>query len=52
MKKKLIIIGALVAVVAVALVGFNRYRALEKENIQSIFGPHSLVMTVPIWIRL
>lgn len=32
MKKKLIIIGALVAVVAVALVGFNRYRALEKEK--------------------
>lgn len=32
MKKKLIIIGALVAVVAVALIGFNRYQAAEKEK--------------------
>ena len=37
MKKKLIIIGALVAVVAVALVGFNRYRASEKEKIYNQF---------------
>ena len=32
MKKKLIIIGALVAVVAIAFAGFKRYQSSEKEK--------------------
>lgn len=51
MKKKLIIIGALVAVVAVALIGFNRYQAAEKKNTRLIFGHPLLVMMALIWIR-
>ena len=34
MKKKLIIIGALVAVVAIAFAGFKRYQSSEKKNTQ------------------
>ena len=32
MKKKILIIGAVVAVVAIALVGFNKYQTAEKEK--------------------